>query len=279
MATLKDYFISDFKNTLSENHNWKVKNDHEDLDILLRIHADFDSNATFISIFIPSNQNPSELLKALLSKVKNLDGSFQAIEVSSGRKGESPSTSKTLVYTKQVFIYLEDQLRSEDTQLQCKLWSSHGLTLTIRSNEYVENLNQWQSPIAFLSHDSRDKDEIANPIARGFIKNAFPIWYDEYSLKPGDSLRESIENGLKKCKKCIVIISPNFISNTGWTKTEFNSVFTREIFKNENVFIPIWHNVTKEQVYEYSPSLADKFALDSSIGADQLVHKLIATLK
>ena len=75
------------------------------------------------------------------------------------------------------------------------------------------------------------------------------------------SLRESIEDGLKNTKKCVLILTENFLKNSGWTKTEFNSVFTREMIFNEKVIIPIWFNIKKEDVYEYSPSLADTFAL------------------
>ena len=90
---------------------------------------------------------------------------------------------------------------------------------------------------------------------------ACPVWYDEYSLNVGDSLRESIEKGIKEAKKCIIILTPNFLSNSGWTKTEFNSVFTKDmLFKNRSI-LPVWHNVSKEEIYEYSPMLLDTFAL------------------
>jgi hypothetical protein len=37
------------------------------------------------------------------------------------------------------------------------------------------------------------------------------VWYDEFSLKVGDSLRESIEKGIKECKKCILILTQNYL--------------------------------------------------------------------
>jgi len=88
-----------------------------------------------------------------------------------------------------------------------------------------------------------------------------PVWYAEFSLRVGDSLRESIERGLKETRKCILILTPNFLKNEGWTKREFNSVFTRELLEKSNVILPVWHEVTQQQVYDYSPSLADKYAL------------------
>jgi hypothetical protein len=107
-----------------------------------------------------------------------------------------------------------------------------------------------------------------------------PVWYDEFSLKLGSSLRQSIELGLKECKKCILVLTPNFLANTGWTKTEFNSIFTREILEKNNVVVPIWHEVTARDVYEYSPSLADRFAVQWSKGLDEvsrLIYNSITT--
>jgi hypothetical protein len=101
------------------------------------------------------------------------------------------------------------------------------------------------------------------------------VWYDEFSLNVGDSIRTSIEKGLKHCKKCILVLSPNFISNSGWTKKEFDSIFTREVLESQNIILPVWYGVTKEQVYDYSPSLLDIHGLDwNTIGEDEVCKKL-----
>jgi hypothetical protein len=95
-------------------------------------------------------------------------------------------------------------------------------------------------------HISRQQrqDEVAARIAVGLQRILCPVWYDEYALKVGDNLRETIERGLKETKKCILILSPNFLANNGWTKTEFDSVFTREILEGNGVLLPVWYNVS-----------------------------------
>ena len=41
------------------------------------------------------------------------------------------------------------------------------------------------------------------------------------------------------------------------------------------VILPLWHGVTKKEVAAYSPSLADKLALDTSeVGIPEIVGKL-----
>ena len=78
--------------------------------------------------------------------------------------------------------------------------------------------------------------------------------------------------------KVILILSPNFFANDGWTKAEFDSVFTREILEKKNVIIPIWHGVSKEEVYNYSPRLLDKVGIPSNVGVEEVARKIVRAL-
>jgi hypothetical protein len=105
-----------------------------------------------------------------------------------------------------------------------------------------------------------------------------PVWYDEYTLIAGQSLRASIEKGLKECKKCVLVLSTNFLSNDGWTKAEFDSVFTREIFETTDVIIPVWHGVQKKDVYNYSPRLLDKVGIPSTLGTEEVARRILRAI-
>jgi len=139
--------------------------------------------------------------------------------------------------------------------------------------------SEMQKPLAFISHDTRDKEALVRNLALEMSRLMCPVWYDEYSLKVGESLRASIEKGMKEARKCIVILSPNFLSNEGWGKAEFDSVYTREILEKKNVILPVWHNVGAQEVYQYSPRLADKVGLSSSLGVQELARKLANAVK
>jgi len=41
-----------------------------------------------------------------------------------------------------------------------------------------------------------------------------------------------------------------------------------------NVVLPIWHDVTAREVYEYSPSLADKVAIEWSKGIEEVSRQI-----
>ena len=110
----------------------------------------------------------------------------------------------------------------------------------------------------FISHASEDKEEVAHPLAEALRKNGLSVWYDEFELKIGDSLRRKIDKGIANSNFGIIVISRDFISK-GWTNYELDGLITKAV-NGEQTMLPIWHNVTKREVINYSPSLADKLA-------------------
>lgn len=115
---------------------------------------------------------------------------------------------------------------------------------------------------AFISHASEDKQEFVRPLADKLAELGLIIWYDEFELKVGDSLRRSIDRGLVNSKYGIVILSRNFFSKN-WPQYELDGLTAREI-DDRKVILPIWYGISKKDVLKYSPSLADKIAIDSS---------------
>ena len=87
------------------------------------------------------------------------------------------------------------------------------------------------------------------------------VWYDEFELKIGDSLRRSIDKGLLNSRYGIVVLSESFFKRN-WTQYELDGFVNREM-NGIKVILPIWHKVTKDQVQNFSPTLADKVALNT----------------
>ena len=110
----------------------------------------------------------------------------------------------------------------------------------------------------FISHASEDKDEVARPLAVGALHGGPRVWYDEFELRIGDSLRRKIDKVLAHSRFGVVILSKSFFEK-GWPNYEADGLVTRGV-SGEQVILPIWHNITKQELINYSPSLADKFA-------------------
>lgn len=136
------------------------------------------------------------------------------------------------------------------------------LPLSKEPNLYVEKPEANRDYDVFISHASEDKDAVVRPLANALKEKGLNVWYDEFELKIGDSLRRKIDQGLSKSRFGIVVISRSFIKK-GWTNYELDGLMTKAI-SGQQTLLPIWHDITKQEVIDYSPSLADKVARNTS---------------
>lgn len=111
----------------------------------------------------------------------------------------------------------------------------------------------------FISHASEDKEEVVRPLAQALRDHGLDVWYDEFELKIGDSLRRKIDGGIARSRFGIVVLSPPFFAK-GWPQYELDGLVTMAV-SDKQVLLPLWHGVSKDEVVSHSPSLADKVAL------------------
>ncbi len=114
----------------------------------------------------------------------------------------------------------------------------------------------------FISHASQDKEDFVRPLAELLDEMGFRVWYDDFVLTVGDSLRESIDRGIAHSEYGLVVLSPHFFAK-GWTQRELNGLTARQVSGRRKLILPVWHNVTREDVEEYSPTLVDTVAFDT----------------
>jgi hypothetical protein len=124
----------------------------------------------------------------------------------------------------------------------------------------------------FISHASEDKAHVARPLAHNLQRLGLRVWLDEFELTLGDSLRRSIDRGLRESRYGVVILSPAFFRKE-WPNKEIDGLVSREDGR-EKVILPVWHNVTKDDVVKYSPILADKIAVSTSYGLDHVATQI-----
>ncbi|MBT0666237.1 TIR domain-containing protein, partial [Geobacter pelophilus] len=125
----------------------------------------------------------------------------------------------------------------------------------------------------FVSHASEDKDDFVRPLAHALRGRGVSVWYDEFSLSWGDSLRNKIDEGLTKSQYGIVVLSHKFFEKN-WPLKELDGLISRED-TNTKVILPIWHGVDSSDIAKYSPILASKLAVSSSIGISGIVNKFV----
>lgn len=130
----------------------------------------------------------------------------------------------------------------------------------------------------FISHASEDKDGLVRELAETLRERGARVWYDEFSLKVGDSLRRNIDRGLANSRFGVVVLSEAFFRKE-WPQRELDGLVALET-KGSTRVLPIWHKITFDEVSRYSPTLADKVALNTSLKsvasiADELMRLLI----
>ena len=130
----------------------------------------------------------------------------------------------------------------------------------------------------FISHATEDKDSVVRPLANRLEAEHLHVWYDEFTLRLGDSLRRSIDLGLAKSRYGIVVLSHSFFAKQ-WPQRELDGLVARETSGGEHVILPVWHGITKAEICEYSPTLADLVAVPSSDGIDQIVEKILRVVR
>jgi hypothetical protein len=124
---------------------------------------------------------------------------------------------------------------------------------------------QWD---VFISHASEDKETIARPLAEQLGKEGLRVWLDANELTLGDSLRRKIDHGLVQSRYGVVILSPAFFSKE-WPQNELNGLFALESRRNK-VILPVWHQVDQNFIARYSPLLADRLEISTSLGLERV---------
>lgn len=130
----------------------------------------------------------------------------------------------------------------------------------------------------FICHASGDKDSIVRDLALALKSRGKEIWYDEFSLSVGDSLRESVDKGLASSRFGVVILSRTFFGRT-WPQQELNGLVSLET-TGERRILPVWHEISKDEVAKHSPMLADRIALNTSLmTTEELADQLCKVLE
>lgn len=277
MATSREYFEKNLFLEFGTELTFDSPNGQ--IVVPVKVPYDFDGGSKHVRIYVPECDQPDEVVDAVAANLQIVWEKAGDLVVKMGLTGTSELVDGTeLAFSGRLLVYTPCVIEpARWTALKGKL-EAQGLKLMVRDGEHARVRASYETPKAFISHDTRDKERLVRGLASKLSQMMCPVWYDEYKLVPGQSLRESIESGLKTCPKCVVVLSKNFFQNPGWTKREFDSIYTREIIEGKRVMIPIWLDVTKQEVYDYSPILADAIGINANLGVDEVARKLLNVL-
>lgn len=124
----------------------------------------------------------------------------------------------------------------------------------------------------FISHASEDKNS-ATRIAEAIQDAGGKVWFDEFELKPGDSIKETIEAGLRSSDLMVLLLSPSAIKSD-WVKLEWDYALNRQLRQRNISVVPV-----KVEECEIPPQLANRKHLDLTTDPQRGIDKLVELLE
>ena len=122
----------------------------------------------------------------------------------------------------------------------------------------------------FICHASEDKSDFVRPLATQLLNLGRRVWYDEFTLNVGDSLRHAIDEGLRTSRFGVVVLSPSFFEKK-WPQWELEGLMASG---DPGTILPVRHRLTHDELLGRSSILAGLIAADSSDGVDDVAHRL-----
>ncbi len=115
----------------------------------------------------------------------------------------------------------------------------------------------------FIAHASEDKVGFTNHLARVLRGMGLEVWYDDFVLEYGLSLRRQIDKGITNSRRGVVVISHAFFTKE-WPQAELDGMMSYQMEDGKPFIFPIWYDIGAEDVRRHSPTLASLVALRTS---------------
>lgn len=107
---------------------------------------------------------------------------------------------------------------------------------------------QWD---VFLSYARIDGSDVGRELRSQLEALGVRVWFDEVAIQPGKSQARQMDQGLAKALCGIALLTPAYIAGRFWTERELGALLSK------NTLIPVLHEVTFDEVKEYSGILPD----------------------
>lgn len=99
------------------------------------------------------------------------------------------------------------------------------------------------------------------------------VWYDEWEIKPGQSIIETIGNAIKRANYLAIVLSPASVRSK-WCKKELNQALHRELDTGRDIIIPLIYKKAKAPQF-----LKDKLHIDFSDNYFPSLIRLVAHVR
>lgn len=154
---------------------------------------------------------------------------------------------KANTHNRKVIADLNRQLRSVSSPVR---YTEPERKLADKVHEAVATLDPREYD-SFLSYARIDGAEIASHLRDELESLGVAVWFDEIAIIPGRSQSLQMDAGLRKARSGITVLTPAYLTGRFWTERELGALL------NKSTLIPVLHNVTFDDVKQYSGILPD----------------------
>lgn len=185
----------------------------------------------------------------------------EPVYINSAPNSNTLAPSKLEHETQRIVSELNRKIRP--AKLPIGVYSTQVETLYDEINKRSKSEKQEKDALydVFISHASEDKVAFVDPLVEALQDAGIRVWYDTISMEWGKSLREQIDNGIKKSKYAILVLSKSFFAKK-WTNRELDGILAKEEITGSSP-LPIWYDITYDEVYKFSPTLSGLYSLST----------------
>ncbi len=131
----------------------------------------------------------------------------------------------------------------------------------------VRDDREWD---AFLSYARIDGNDVGEGLRSALDQFGVSVGFDEIAIVPGKSQSLQMDDGLRKARIGLVLLTPAYLVGRFWTERELGALLHKE------TLIPILHGVSFDEVAQYSGILPDLAGFETARDSVEVIAEKIA---
>lgn len=140
---------------------------------------------------------------------------------------------------------------------------------------HMDSATQQQRSV-YLAHASEDKP-VAKPIAEGLVERGIDVWYDNWEIGYGDSLRRKMEQGLDGCTHFVVLLTETSIAKA-WVNEEIDAGLTMAVEEKAKL-IGLRHQLALDRLSPFLRTRLTPEFTPGPAGLDELAAQILGVSK
>jgi hypothetical protein len=166
-----------------------------------------------------------------------------------------------------VVASLNSQLRSANSARTVYTPDERALTDRLQETLVSRDQREWD---VFLSYARIDGEPTAELLCKALESLGVRVWFDALAIVPGKSQSLQMDQGLRKARAGVVLLTPAYLVGRFWTERELG------VLLGKSTLIPVLHQSSFAQVAEYSGMLPDLAGFETARDSIEIIAEKIA---